>query len=111
MAGIVDFEKCVRRGNEFEGGSHFGNRAEGVASAMNEERGRGQLREMAGTKLRWFSRRMKRVGEQQQSVDQLRVFGDQDGGLAPSVGMAAQKQASLRSRFHERDSPTKAFAV
>ena len=61
---------------------------------MDEERGGAELREMRGAQLVGGFGRMQRVGKQEERVGERGIGGGEHGGLASSVGMAAEKYAA-----------------
>src|SRR6476646_7728587 len=97
--------------DQLQSGFHLSSRAEWVARTMNEERGRGQLWEMAGTKLIRLTRRMKWVGEQQQAVRQFGLFRSQHSRLPSAVGMAAQEHLTILLLSHDRNGATQPVPV
>ena len=78
---------------------------------MNEESRPGQLGEVFDAKLAGLSRRMKRIGEQQQSIDQVRFIGEEHCGLASTVGMTAQIDSAFRSGPDDRNRPAQPVAI
>src|SRR6266852_5571517 len=111
VARAVHFQHGVWGGNQLQSGAHFRSGAEWVAGTVNEERGRGQPWEMAGTKLIRLSRRMKRVGEQEQAIRQLGLFRDEHGRLSSAVRMATQKYVTIFLLPHDRDGAAQSVPV
>jgi hypothetical protein len=46
---------------------------------------------------------MERVGQKQEAISQVRVFGEQHRGLTAAVGMTSEKEAAGRHRPHDAD--------
>ena len=74
VACAVDVEEGVRGRDQFQGGFHFRDRSKRIACAVDEKSWLAQLREMGSAKLGRLSRRMQRVREKQQAVDDPRIF-------------------------------------
>ena len=79
----------------------LGDRAEGVAGTVDEERRGAQVGKMPRALLLRLARRMQRVGEQEQTSDEAGVWlgklGAEDGALASAVGVAGEEDfAGLR---------------
>jgi hypothetical protein len=74
VAGAVDAEEGVRGRDQLQGGFHFRDRSERIACAVDEKSWLAQLREMGNAKLGRLSRRMQRVREKQQTVDEPKIF-------------------------------------
>lgn len=111
MGGAIDLQESVRGRNESQCCVHLVGRAEGVARAVDEE-GRGaQLGKVGSAELGGFVRRVKRIGEEQEAIDELRILGKEHGGLAAAVGMAAEKNTAADLFFDERDGAAQAVAV
>ena len=81
-------------GDELERGFDFGDGAESVARAGNEERRRLEAREMGGSQFLRALRRMEWVGEQEKSRNEAGFVGGEHGRLPASVGMSAEKDAA-----------------
>ena len=111
MGRAIYCEKGVWAGDQLQRGFDLRDRAKRVARAVDEERGRYELREMLGAQLRRSFRRMQRIRQEQQTVNQLRLFRYEHSGLPPTVGVAAKKRASRDFRSHDRDCSTETFAV
>ncbi len=62
--------------------------------------GRSQVRKVSSSQLVGLTRRMERVRKQQETLDQTRLRSCQQGGLASSVGTAAEERASWHLAFH-----------
>ncbi len=90
-----DFEDLGFRRDQLYGICEFFVRREAVAAAVHEERGRMQVREMRGSKLRTLFRRMQWVGEKQESIGDLRMGGGEDGRLASAVRVAAEINSAM----------------
>ena len=65
----------------------------------------------AGARLVRLPRRMQRIGEQQQSVGQIRTLRRDHRGLPAAIGMAAREHVPLHTLPQRRDRPRDAFAV
>lgn len=111
MGGAIDVQEPVRGRNESQSCVHLVGRAEGVARAVDEEAWGAQLGKVGSAELGGFLRRVKRIGEEQEAVGDLRIFGKEHGGLAAAVGMAAEKNAAADLLFDERDGAAQAAAV
>ena len=86
-------------------GFDFGQGAEGVARAMDEESGGFDGREVSGARLLRLLRRVKRVGEKEKAIDEAGLgrceFGGEDGGLATAVGVSTEEDAAGSVVAHE----------
>ena len=66
---------------------------------------------MAGAKLGGLARRVKRIGESQQTIRQSRLLGCKHGGLASAIRLTAQENAT-RSKFPNHvDCTAQSYAV
>ena len=74
VACAVDLQEGLRGRDQFQGGFHFRDRSERIACAVDEKSGLVQLREVGSAKLIGLLRRMQRIREKQQTVDEPRIF-------------------------------------
>ncbi len=97
---------CAFDGQQFcSGGDHLErlfdlcNRSERIARAVHKQRRRVQTRQMLCALLLGTSRRMQRIGQQQQSRDEIRLlfrkFCAQHAGLASTVGVSTEKDLAF----------------
>src|SRR5436305_10391513 len=105
------FQQRGLSGNELEGGLHFIQRRKRITASVDKERGCGELREMRGARGFRFARRMQRIRQKKQALDQLWLLSSQHRGLPSSVRMAAQKNASGGPLPHDLTRSSQAFAV
>ena len=87
-------------GDELERGFDFGDGAESVARAGNEERRRLEAREMGGSQFLRALRRMEWVGEQEKSLNEAGFVGGEHGRLPAAVGMAAEEDTAGNLAAH-----------
>ena len=59
-----------------------------------------QSRQMLHPKLGWLSRRMQRIGMQQQARHKIVLVSAQHGRLTPAVGVPAQKCPRVAKSAH-----------
>ncbi len=85
-----EYKMFVRRGNQGESFGEFLGSAEGIAVAAGEQAGDAELREMVRTALRGGAGGMERVAEDEQTADEVGLFGQEHGGLTATVGVAAE---------------------
>ena len=71
MAGACDGQQLGLGGDHFEGLFDFSDGAEGIARALDEERGSAQVGEMLGALLLGVARGMQRIREQEQGGDEV----------------------------------------
>jgi hypothetical protein len=59
---------------------------------------------MSGPQLLGLARRMKRIGEQQKTIDESGLVRSQHGSLTSAIGMSAEKDAAavLRARLERK---------
>jgi len=98
MPRSLEQDKRGSSGNQIESRPHLFDRPERVARALNKKRRSAQGRKMVRAKFGRQARRMKRVGEKQQSVGDGGIFGGEQRGLASAVGMAAEKYPGALER-------------
>ena len=72
--------------------------AEGIAGAVDEQCWCAQVGQVLRALLLRVARRMERIGEQQESAYQSRLFRTQHAGLASAVGMAPQDDSGFCGR-------------
>lgn len=111
MTGSVYWEQLRFCGDHFHGALKFGDGAEGVACAVDEERGRAQVGKMLRALLLGAARRMERVGEQQEGRGQVWLLGAEHAGLASAIGVASEVDAAGQHCSHLCDCVLQACAV
>ena len=99
----VNMNQSGWRRNQLNRGSQFLDRAKGVFSAADEQRRSMQVWEMCRPELGWFSGRMKRIREQEQSVNQIRIRSRHYAGLTPTVGLTADVGPARKSLSQQHD--------
>lgn len=57
---------------------------------MDEKNRSVQVRKVGGTQFVGLAGRVKRVGKQEQSIDESRRFGGQDAGLTAAIGLPSE---------------------
>jgi hypothetical protein len=95
VGGVFDGEEVVAGGDLIQGEGEFFDGGEGVAGALDEEGGLGDLREVFGAELSRFVGRVQRIGEQEQSVGGFGIFCEEHAGLAAAVGVSGEDYAGL----------------
>ena len=85
--------------------AQFLDRRERIARAVDEQRGRAQLRKECRAQLLGLARRMQRIGEQQQAVGQIGMLGRGHRGLPSAVGMPSREDAPRRVLPHAPPPP------
>lgn len=103
MTGSFCWEQLGFCGDHFDGALEFGDGAEGIAGAVDEERGCAQVWEMLRALLLGAARRMQRVGEQQEGGGEVWLFGAEHARLAPAIGVASEEDATGRELFYSSD--------
>ena len=103
--------RSTRAGIRCDRAAQLFQRAEGVARAVDEQRGRAPFREKTGAQLIRLPRRMQRIGKQQQPVGQPGTLGRDHRGLPAAVGMPAGEHAPLRPLPQRLHRPGHAFAI
>jgi len=111
VARAFDGQQLRARGNEFQRGAHLVERAKAVARAVNEQRGRAQIREVRGAEVSRVARRMQRIGKQKQRVGQRGIRSRQHGTLASSVGVPAEEDPGGRVLPERGDGAVQALLV
>ena len=106
-----DGEQLCARRDELYCGLQLVECGEAVASAMNEEAGRVELREVCSAQVLRTLRWVERIGEQQQSVRDAGLRCGQHGGHAASVGMTTKEDAARHVVAHDIDGGAKALLV
>jgi hypothetical protein len=102
-------------GDEPKGGFDFSDGAEAVASAVDKE-GRGPERgEVAGAELVGPLRRVERIGEEEEAIDEAGLSGreicGEHGGHAATVGVSAEEDAAGGLAADEIDGGEKSLLV
>src|SRR5713101_4445021 len=72
----------------------LGRRAERISRPVDEERGHAQVWKMGGAEILGTAGRMQRVGLEEQGAGQRGLGGEEHGGLAPAVGVAAEEETA-----------------
>jgi hypothetical protein len=111
MPSAFDFHEHLPCWDQGKGRLHLIVRAEGIAGAMDEQRGRCESRKMSGAQFGRFARRMERVGKQEKSRHKFGLFGNEHAALASAIRMAAEKDASRRFRPQYFHGTAQTFAV
>jgi hypothetical protein len=62
---------------------------------MDKQRWCSQIWKMRGSRLLWFSGRMQGIRQKEQSIGHTGIFGGEHTSLPASVGMPAQKHATV----------------
>lgn len=111
MTGSFYGEQLRFRGDHFDGVLEFGDGAEGIARAVDEERGCAQVGKMLRALLLGTARGMQRVGEKQEGRGQVRLLGAEHARLASAIGVASEVDATGREFFYSSDCMGKAGTV
>ena len=82
MRGSIDLDEFGVSRYQLDCSLQFVNGTEDILRAADEQRWCSQFQKMSGSQLRWLSRWMERVGQQHETLDQPRVRGRQETGLA-----------------------------
>lgn len=93
MACAGDWQEFGSRGDELQRRGHFIDGAKSIPQAMNEQRRGSEAWEVRCPQLARPLRRMERVREQQELIDETRFSGSQHGGLSSSIGVTTQEYA------------------
>ena len=100
VTGAFDRQQFRPCRNHLQRALKFLNRPEGIAGALNEQRWRSQVWEMLRPLLLGPARRMQRIGQQQQSRNQvwgvMGKLGAEHAGLASAIGVSAEIDVSRR---------------
>ena len=91
VARSFHFEQFILGGDQRQRLLHFLDTPKRIARAMDKQARRAQVGQMLNAELVLFTRRMQRVGEKQERGDEIGLVGTEDGGLAASVGVSAEK--------------------
>jgi hypothetical protein len=97
VTGAFDGHQACFCRNHFEGLLEFGDGAEGVARAVDEERGGAQVGKMLRALLRRSTGRMQGVRQKKKTGHETWFFGAEHAGLASAIGMAGEEQLPIRS--------------
>jgi len=111
MTRTLNLDQSGWRRDQLNRRVQFLDRTKSVFSAADEQRRGMQVREMCRPKLGWFSGRMKRIREQEQSVNQIRIRSRQYAGLTPTVGLTAGVSPSGESLAQQRDRSPKSVLI
>jgi hypothetical protein len=93
VTGTFNREELGAGRDEGEGSGHVVESAEAVAGTGDEERRRFEARKVLGPELVGAARRVERVGEQEQSVNQSWLGGGEHGGLASTIRVSAEEES------------------
>jgi len=111
VACAFHFKQQSGRRNQLERSRYLIVRTKGIAPTVDEQRGRVELREVAGAQLRRFARRMQRVREQEKSCRNFWIRSGQHASLAAAIGMATEKDSSRRLLPQDLHGPAQTFTI
>jgi len=111
MTSFFNSNDLVPCGNGGERRRHLVDGAEGITRPVDEQRWGLQLREVLGAELFHFTRRVQRIGEEQQGIGNCRSFCSQQSRLPATVRMPAQHDVIRRDLAHCFGRKSQSFAV
>ncbi len=94
VPGVFDDNQSVRSGNRAQGALQLWNQSERVLGSLDEKRPCAKLGKVSCPQLPRLSRRVQRVGEEHQRVDEVRFVRRQDAGLPGAIRDAGKRDPS-----------------
>jgi len=91
-----DRDDLALRRDHRHGRAQLIDRAERIAGTVDEDGWHAQMGKMLRPRLRWLSRRVQGIGEQQQSARHLRRICCEHRGLSSAIGSPAKEYFSGR---------------
>lgn len=111
VSGAWDGEDFGPGGNERERSGQLVEGGEAIAGAVNKQGRCLEAREVDGAEFGGALRRVERVGEEKEAIDQAGFGGGKHRGLAAAVGMATEEDAACGLPAHRRDGGFEALLV
>jgi hypothetical protein len=107
----LDDDQGVRSGDRGQGVLHLWNRSERVLGPLDEQRPRAKLGKVGCPQLHGLSRRVQRIREEDQRVDEVGLVRRQDAALPAAVRDAGKRDPSADQLPERGDRGLKARAI